>query len=76
MLRFGLNRGACGVQSPVDRLLGGSGWGIRTHGMRGNTLQPLIKITVTSSWIIRECLTAVHSGGRAITKRAMLELQK
>lgn len=27
MLRFGLNRGAWGVRSPADRLLGGSGWG-------------------------------------------------
>ncbi len=44
--------------------------------MRGNTLQPLIEITTTSSWIISECLTSVHLGGRAITRRAMLELQK
>ncbi len=44
--------------------------------MRGNTLQPLVKIAIASSWIISECLTAVHLGGRAITKWAMLELQK
>ena len=49
---------------------------VRTHGVRANTLQALINISVVSQWIIREYLTAVHLGGRAITKRAMLDLQK
>lgn len=44
--------------------------------MRGNTLQPLMKIAAASYWIIRECLTSVHLSGRAITRRAMFELQK
>jgi hypothetical protein len=43
--------------------------------MRGNTLQPLIKIAVASSWIIREYLTALHAW-QGDYQAGMLELQK
>lgn len=44
--------------------------------MRPNTLQPLMKVTAASYWIIRERLPTVRLSGKAITKRAMLDLQK
>ena len=76
MWRFGANREAEACRVLWTGCSAGPAGDVRTYGMRGNTLQLLIEIAATSSWIIRECLTTVHLGGRAITKRAMLELQK